>query len=64
VGDDNEEYPAPGAGPVPPSLVEHWTVLVVERDRLLAMKLMVQPPELWETARETLELPFRTLAII
>jgi hypothetical protein len=64
LGDDGEEYPAAGVGPVPPWLVEHWTVLVAERDRLLAMGLMVQPPELWDTARETLELPARTLALI
>jgi hypothetical protein len=58
------EGDAAGAGPVPPSLVEHWTVLVAERRWLLAMELMVQPPELWDTERETLELPFRTLALI
>ena len=38
-------------GPVPPSLVEHWTVLVAERSWLLAMELMVQPPELWDAER-------------
>jgi hypothetical protein len=37
VGEDGEECPAAGAGPVPPWLVEHRTVLVAERDRLLAL---------------------------
>ena len=48
------------AGPVPASLVEHWTVLVEERRWLLAVELMVQPPERWDAEREALELPFRT----
>ena len=52
------------AGPVPPSLVEHWTVLVVERRWLLAMELMVQPPRLWDDERDALELPFRTLRLL
>ena len=43
-----DEAPPPDAGPVPASLVEHWTVLVEERRWLLAMELMVQPPERWE----------------
>ena len=52
------------AGPVLASLVEHWTVLVEERRWLLAMELMVQPPERWDAEREALELPFRTLELI
>jgi hypothetical protein len=47
---------AADAGPVPPSLVEQWTVLVAERRWVLAMELMVQPPELWDSEREALEL--------
>jgi hypothetical protein len=57
------EGAAADAGPVPQSLVEHWTVLVVERAWLLAMELMLQPPKLWEDERDMLELPFRTLAL-
>jgi len=52
------------AGPVPPSLVEHWTVLVVERRWAPAMELMVQPPERPESEREALELSLRTLELI
>ena len=52
------------AGPVPASLVEHWTVLVGERRWLLAMELMVQPPQWWDRERDALELPFRTLELI
>ena len=52
------------AGDVPASLVEHWTVLVAERSRLLAMELMVQPPGRWDEERAALDLPFRTLALI
>jgi hypothetical protein len=52
------------AGEAPPSLVEHWTVLVAERSWLLAMELMVQPPERWDEDRASLDLPFRTLALI
>ena len=48
----------------PPSLVEHWTVLVAERSWLLAMELMVQPPEWWDEERAALDLPFRTLALV
>jgi len=48
----------------PPSLVEHWTVLVAERSWLLAMELVLQPPERWEAERAAFDLPFRTLAII
>ena len=55
---------AAAAGPVPPSLVEHWTALVAERRWLLVMELTVQPPGLWDAEREALELPFRTLALI
>ena len=55
---------AADAGPVPPSLVEHWTVLVAERRWVLAMELMVQPPERRDHEREALELPFRTLELI
>jgi hypothetical protein len=51
------------AEPVPPSLVEHWTVLVEERAWLLAFELMVQPPAWWDAEREALELPFRTLEL-
>jgi hypothetical protein len=58
------EGSAAGDGPAPPSLVEHWTVLVAERRWVLAMELLVQPPELWDDEREALELPFRTLALI
>jgi len=49
---------------LPASLVEHWTVLVAERSWLLALELMVQPPERWDQERETLDAPFRTLSII
>ena len=59
-----DEAPAPDAGPVPASLVEHWTVLVEERRWLLAMELMVQPPEWWDAERDALELPFRSLELI
>ena len=48
----------------PPSLVEHWTVLVAERSWLLAMELVLQPPERWEAERAAFDLPYRTLAII
>ena len=58
-GGPEDEAPAPDAGPVPASFVEHWTVLVEERSWLLAMELMVQPPERWEQERDELELPFR-----
>ena len=58
------EGDAADAAPVPASLVEHWTVFVAERRWLLALELMVQPPELWDDEREVLELPFRTLALI
>ena len=58
------EAPPSDAGPVPASLVEHWTVLVEERRWLLAMELMVQPPERWDQEREALELPFGTLELI
>ena len=47
---------AAAAGPVPPSLVEHWTALVAERRWLLVMELTVQPPGLWDSEREALEL--------
>ena len=62
--DPQDEAPAADAGPVPSSLVEHWTVLVEERRWLLAMELMVQPPERWDADREALELPFRSLELI
>lgn len=55
---------AADAGPVPPSLVEHWTALVAERRWVLAMELMVRPPERWDHEREALELPFGTLELI
>ena len=58
------EPPQDEAGPVPASLVEHWTVLVAERRWLLALELMVQPPERWDTDRPTLEAPFRTLELL
>jgi hypothetical protein len=58
------EAPDPEAGPVPDSLVEHWTVLVEERGWLLALELMVQPPAWWEAERELLELPFLTLELL
>jgi hypothetical protein len=51
-------------GDVPPSLVESWTVRVAERHWLLALELMVQPPELWDREREVLDLPFRSLELI
>jgi hypothetical protein len=62
--DPGHEAPPADAVPVPASLVEHWTVLVEERRWLLAMELMVQPPERWDAEREALELPFRTLELI
>jgi hypothetical protein len=58
------EDEAPDAGPVPASLVEHWTVLVEERGWLLALELMVQPPGRWEQERVELELPFRSLELL
>lgn len=65
LGDRPEDRaPDPAAGPVPASLVEHWTVLIEERRWLLALELMVQPPERWEQERDELELPFRTLELI
>jgi hypothetical protein len=63
-GGPEDEAPVPDAGPVPASLVEHWTVLVEERRWLLALELMVQPPEWWEQERDELELPFRSLELI
>jgi hypothetical protein len=59
-----EDGPAPDAGSVPSSLVEHWTLLAEERRRLLVVEMMVQPPAWWDEEREQLELPFRTLALI
>jgi hypothetical protein len=59
-----DQAPHPEVGAVPASLVEHWTVLVEERRWLLALELMVQPPERWEQDREELELPFRTLELL
>jgi hypothetical protein len=59
-----DEAPVPDAEPAPASLVEHWTVLVEERHWLLAMELMVQPPEWWDAERDALELPFRSLELI
>ena len=64
LGGAEDEAPVSDAGPVPASLVEHWTVLVEERGWLLAMELMVQPPERWEQERDELELPFRSLELI
>jgi hypothetical protein len=55
---------AASAPVLPASLVEHWTVLVAERSWLLALELMVQPPERWDQEREILDAPFRTLSII
>ena len=63
-GGPEDEAPVPDAGPTPASLVEHWTVLVEERSWLLAMELMVQPPEWWDAERDALELPFRSLELI
>jgi len=63
-GGAEDEPPPDEAGPVRASLVEHWTVLVEERRWLLAMELMVQPPERWDAEREVLELPFRSLELI
>jgi hypothetical protein len=60
----DDAAPADDGGLVPASLVEHWTVLVEERRWLLAMELMVQPPERWDAERLTLEFPFRTLELI
>ncbi len=56
--------PVDDGGPVPASFVEHWTVPVEERRWLLAMELMVQPPERWDAERDALELPFRSLELI
>ena len=39
-------------------------MLVGERRWLLAMELMVQPPEWWDEERDALELPFRSLELI
>ena len=64
AGGREDEAPVPDAGPAPASLVEHWTVLVEERRRLLAIELMVQPPEWWAAERDELELPFRSLELI
>jgi hypothetical protein len=55
---------AAGAAGLPASLIEHWTVLVGERSWLLALELMVQPPERWDQERESLDAPFRTLSIL
>jgi hypothetical protein len=44
--------------------VDSWTVRVAERDWLLALELMVQPPELWEREREAFGLPFRSLDLV
>ena len=55
---------AADAAVLPSSLVEHWTVLVAERSWLLALELMVQPPERWDQERETLDAPFRTLSLL
>ncbi len=63
-GRSKDEAPTPDAGPIPASFVEHWTVLVEERRWLLAMELMVQPPERREQERDELELPFRSLELI
>lgn len=52
------------AEPAPPSLVEHWTVLVEERAWLLAFELLVQPPARWTLDQAALTLPFRTLALV
>jgi hypothetical protein len=64
LGGAEGEAPVPDAGPVPASLVEHWTVLVEERRWLLAVELMVQPPDRWEQERDELELPFRSLELL
>lgn len=39
-------------------------VLVAECGRVSAMELMVQPPDPWDTDRDALELPFRTLELV
>ena len=52
------------AGPVPPSLVEHWTALMAERRGLFVIELTVQPAQRWDHEREASELPFRTLELI
>jgi len=54
---------AAGAAVLPASLIENWTVLVAERSWLLALELMVQPPERWDQEREALGAPFRTLSL-
>ncbi len=59
-----DETPVPDGSSVPASLVEHWTLLVEERRWLLAMELMVQPPEWWDDERDALELPFRSLELL
>lgn len=51
-------------GETPPTLVEHWTVRVAERGWLLALELMVQPPEHWERERDAFGLPFRSLDLV
>lgn len=63
-GDDGGDGDPGAEGAVPPSLVEHWTVLVAERSWLLAFELMVQPSGWWEEERGQLELPFRTLELV
>lgn len=52
------------AAVLPASLVEHWTLLVAERSWLLAIELMVQPPERWDQDRAALDAPFRTLGLL
>ena len=64
AGDGAAGTASDDTGPVPVSFVEHWTVLVGERRWLLAMELMVQPPQWWDRERDALELPFRTLELI
>jgi hypothetical protein len=63
-GADESDSPDSADAHSPPALVEHWTVLVTERSRLLAMELMVQPPARWEAEQAAFDLPFRTLALI
>jgi hypothetical protein len=56
LGSGHEDAaPQDDGSAVAASLVEHWTVLVEERRWLLAMELMVQPPERWDEERASLD---------
>jgi hypothetical protein len=64
TGGVSDDVSGAAGGEIPPSLVESWTLRVAERDWLLALELMVQPPELWDREREALQLPFRSLELV